>query len=266
MAIYAEWLLHGGDGMRGPVLRPETLAEMMSPQYSVDPRVPGMGLAFWLDHLGEHRVAGHDGNVPGFGSSLLLAPDDGVAVVALTNTSSAIGAHLAATELLSSLLGEDSPSTRLHNVDVGSRPHLWADLAGHYAPAPGFLTNARPWQMVGGEVQVLVKNRRLVLRALSPLPALRHGLELHAVDEDDPLAFAVEMDGLVVPIVFARDGSGRVDRVITGPPSNTTFHRRSQLRSHQVRGRAVLASTGAVAVALGWRRRRRRRRGGMHHR
>ena len=64
MAIYAEWLLLGGDGMRGPVLRPETLAEMMSPQYSVDPRVPGMGLAFWLGHLGEHRVAGHDGNVP----------------------------------------------------------------------------------------------------------------------------------------------------------------------------------------------------------
>ena len=139
----------------------------------------------------------------GFGSSLFLAPDDGVAVVALTNTSSAIGAHLATTELLSSLLGVDSPSTRLHNIDVVSRPHLWADLEGHYAPAPGFLTNAWPWQMVGGEVQIMVKNRHLVVRALSPLPALRHGLELHAVDEDDPLVFAVELGGLVVPIVFA---------------------------------------------------------------
>src|SRR5439155_18286831 len=66
MATYAEWLLHGGAGASGDVLRTETLAEMMSPQYSVDPRLPGMGLALWLDHQGTHRVSGHDGNNPGF--------------------------------------------------------------------------------------------------------------------------------------------------------------------------------------------------------
>ena len=42
MASYAEWLLHGGAGVNGDVLATETLAEMMSPQYSVDPRLPVM--------------------------------------------------------------------------------------------------------------------------------------------------------------------------------------------------------------------------------
>jgi hypothetical protein len=259
MAIYAEWLLHGGDGGRGAVLDAGTLAEMLSPQYSVDPRLPGMGLAFWLDRLGEHRVGGHDGNVPGFASSLRFAPDDGVAVVVLTNNSAAIAAHLVATDLLASLLGVDTPSTELHQLEVLDRLDVWSDLEGHYAPAPGLLTNARAWEMVGGEVEVVVKNRRLVLRALSPLPALRRGLELHAVDDDDPLSFGVEFDGLVVPLVFARGARGQVDRLMVGPPVNTTFHRRSLLRSSRVRGRTVLVSAGVVALALGRRRRRRRR-------
>src|SRR5258708_27068978 len=54
MANYTEWLLHGGPGANGEVLQPDTLAEMMSPQYSVDPRLPGMGLAFFLDTFGVH--------------------------------------------------------------------------------------------------------------------------------------------------------------------------------------------------------------------
>jgi CubicO group peptidase (beta-lactamase class C family) len=155
MAMYAEWLLHGGTGANGDVLRPDTLAEMMTPQYSVDPRLPGMGLAFFLDHLGQHRVAGHDGNVPGFASALLTAPDDGIAVVVLTNTATMIGAHLLAQSLLSSLLDVRDPVTA-PPATVADCPHLWSELAGHYAPKPGFLTNARAWQMVGGEVQVLI--------------------------------------------------------------------------------------------------------------
>src|SRR5207245_1054633 len=56
MARYADWLVHpeAGDGAR--VLRPETLAEMMSPQFSPDPRIEGLGLAFFLDRFGAHRV------------------------------------------------------------------------------------------------------------------------------------------------------------------------------------------------------------------
>jgi CubicO group peptidase (beta-lactamase class C family) len=256
MAIYAEWLLHGGAGSNGDVLRPETLAEMMSPQYSVDPRITGMGLAFWLDDVGGHRTAGHDGNVPGFASSLVVAPDDGIGVVALTNNSSFIGAHLLAHDVLRSLLGVPDPASALPRADVAPTPHLWSKLEGYYAPNPGFLTNLRSWQMVGGEVQVLVKHRRLVIRGLSMVPALRRGLELHPVDGGDPLVFTVELEGLVVPVAFTRNEPGCIDRVAVGPPANTSFYRRSTLRSTRVRGGLVLG--GALAAALRhWRRRKR---------
>jgi CubicO group peptidase (beta-lactamase class C family) len=256
MARYAEWLLHAGPGPNGDVLRPETLAEMMSPQYSVDSRITGMGLAFWLDHMGEHRIAGHDGNLGGFASSLVVAPDDGVAVVALTNNSSFIGADLLAHDVLRSLLDVPDPAAHLPRKDVAPSPHVWSDLVGYYAPKPGFLTNVRAWQMVGGEVQVLIRNRRLIIRGLSMVPVLRRGLELHAVDEADPLLFAVEVEGLVVPVAFTRREPGCIDQVAVGPPANTTFFRRSTLRSTRVRGGLVIAGALAAAVRP-WRRRKR---------
>jgi hypothetical protein len=216
-----------------------------------------MGLAFWLDHVGAHRTVGHDGNVPGFASSLVVAPDDGVGVVVLTNNSSFIGAHLLAHSVLRSLLGVPDPSAELPRADVLSSPHLWSELAGHYAPKPGFLTNLRSWQMVGGEVQVLVKNRRLIIRGLSMIPVLRKGLELRPVDPDDPLLFAVEAEGLLVPVAFARNEPGCIDSVAVGPPANTNFYRRSTLRSTRVRGGIVL---GGALAAAGFRRRRRLKR------
>ena len=256
MATYAEWLLHGGAGAHGDVLRPETLAEMMSLQYSVDPRLPGMGLAFWLDHQGTHRVAGHDGNNPGFASALLSAPDDGFAVVVLTNTATFIGAHLLAAAALRSLLGVADPAAELASTAVADQPHLWPELLGHYAPRSGFLTNMRSWQMTGGEVQVVVKRRGLVIRALSPLRRIRRGLRLYPTDASDPLLFALEIEGLVVPVAFARDGTGRVDRVAVGPAANTVYLRRPAVRSSRLRLR--LAAT-AIAVLLLRRRGRRAR-------
>jgi CubicO group peptidase (beta-lactamase class C family) len=256
MATYAEWLLHGGAGANGDVLRPETLAEMMSPQYAVDPRLPGMGLAFWLDHQGTHRVAGHDGNNPGFASALSTAPDDGVAVVVLTNTATFIGAQLLAETVVRSLLGVADPTAEPAQTGVADQPHLWPELEGHYAPRRGFLTNLRSWQMTGGEVQVVVKRRGLVIRALSPLPLLRRGLRLYPTDDGDPLLFALEIEGLVVPVAFARDATGAVDRVVVGPPANTVYHRRPAVRSSRLRLR--LAAT-AIAVLLLRRRGRRGR-------
>ena len=223
-------------GANGDVLRPATLAEMMSPQYSVDPRMHGMGLAFWLDQLGDHRTAGHDGNVPGFASSLLVAPDDGIGVVVLTNNSSFIGAHLLATAVLRSLLGVPDPAAELPRPDVAPSPHLWPELVGYYAPEPGFLTNVRSWQMMGGEVQVLVKGRRSCsercprcLRCAGVSNCTRSTRAIRCCSPSSS-------DGLVVPVAFTRNEPGCIDGVVVGPPANARFHRRSTLRSTRVRG------------------------------
>jgi CubicO group peptidase (beta-lactamase class C family) len=256
MARYVEWLLRGSAGQHGDVLAPATLQEMLSPQFTVDPRVhTRMGLAFFLDRIGPHRVGGHDGNVPGFASALLVAPDDGIGVVVLTNTSSFIGAHVLAASAMRSLLGVPDSADLFPSAMIASRPHLWPELTGYFAPKPGFLTNVRTWQMFGGEVEVVVRHRRLVLRALSALPQLARGLELHAVDDDDPYLFAISTEGLVVPVAFGTDATGRVDRIAIGAPANITLHRRSAWRSSRRRLVAVAAG-GLAAVAI--RRARRR--------
>ena len=85
MARYVAALLGGGANEHGSVLKPETLATMFEPQYQPDPRVPGMGLAFFRTELGGHRVVEHEGILPGFDSQIFLAPDDGVGVMAFTN-------------------------------------------------------------------------------------------------------------------------------------------------------------------------------------
>ena len=60
---------------------------MFQPHYQPDPRIPGMGLAFWRVDLGGHAAVEHQGVVPGFNSQIFLAPDDGVGVMAFTNGS-----------------------------------------------------------------------------------------------------------------------------------------------------------------------------------
>jgi CubicO group peptidase (beta-lactamase class C family) len=105
MAGYAQALLQGGVGEGGRILRSDTLQQIWSTHYRPDPRIPGMGLGFFLDRLGKHRVVGHDGNLPGFAAGLLLAPEEGLGVVALTNTATPFGMHLLTSSVLGKLLG-----------------------------------------------------------------------------------------------------------------------------------------------------------------
>ena len=74
MARYAAALLAGGSGEHGQILKPETVTSMFAPHYQPDPRLPGVGLAFFRHDLGGHLVVGHDGLVPGFTSQMSLPP------------------------------------------------------------------------------------------------------------------------------------------------------------------------------------------------
>ena len=256
MLEYASWLACTGRGTPSAVIAPETLDEMLTPEFSIDPRLSGMGLAFFVDRFGTHRVCGHDGNNPGFASALLAAPDDGVAVVVMTNTSSFGGAHLLADALMRAVLELPDPAASLAATGVWSSPHLWPELVGHYAPAPGFLTNVRAWEMTGGEVQVFVRSRRLHIRALSPVPQLRRGLELHPTDGNDPLLFAINVAGLVIPVAFRAGDSGNVDTLCVGSPATAVFHRRTRWRSSR-RRLTAFAGAGLVTAAATTRRRKR---------
>ena len=244
MARYAAALLGGGANEHGRVVRAESLAAMLEPQAGLEVDGAGQGLAFFLDRIGEHRVAGHDGGWPGFVSSLFVAPADGVGVLAFTNTAVARSPHSAVERLLASLLDVEREQR-----PVAASPLLWGELAGTYKPLPGLNTNFRLLPATLGEVEVAVKAGKLVVRAPSPVRQLRHGVELHPADPGDPLAFELRVADVTAPVRFARGPGGRVDRVRAGSSRGgfVELHRRPRATSVELWGRAAFAA-GALGA------------------
>jgi hypothetical protein len=209
MTRYVAALLAGGSNEHGAVLKPETLSMMFGPQYQPDPRVPGLGLGFFRGELGGHAVVEHQGVLPGFNAQISLAPDDGVGVVAFTNGARNAAAWLPAEtgRLLGDLLGAPAGELR---TDVPQHAECWRDLCGWYRPRAQ-RTDLQAWSLLGAGVQVLVRHGRLVVRTLSPVPALRRGLRLHPDDPDDPYVFRVDLAQYGIGtarVVFSRDPAG----------------------------------------------------------
>src|SRR5215470_5190588 len=192
MARYMAALLAGGSGEHGQVLKAETLAGMFAPHYRPDPRLPGVGLAFFRRDVGGHLVVGHDGLVPGFTSQLSLAPDDGVGVAAFTNGARGAMAWLGpeVNAIIGRILSVPEPVIR---ADVPHHPEFWTDICGWYT-FRGSFKDAQKWFIAGA--RVFVQRGSLLLRLLTPVPALYGGLPLHPDDADDPYAFRIDLSGL----------------------------------------------------------------------
>jgi CubicO group peptidase (beta-lactamase class C family) len=211
MARYVAALVGGGSGERGAILKPETLAMMFEPHYQPDPRIPGMGLGFWRADLGGHPAVEHQGVVVGFNSQIFLAPNDSVGVMAFTN-----GARnaFAATWLMGEmerLLGDliRAPGVGIR-TDIPQHPEIWGDLCGWYRPRAQ-RTDMQAWSMLGAGAEVRVRRGQLMLRTLSPIPALYRGFPLHPGDKDDPYVFLIDLSpyGIgTVRVVFSRDAAG----------------------------------------------------------
>jgi CubicO group peptidase (beta-lactamase class C family) len=254
MALYAAALLGGGANRHGRVVREDTLAELFEPQAGLEVGNAAMGLSFFLGRLDGHRLAGHDGGWPGFVSSLFVAPDEGVGVVAFTNTSSALGPHDVVEALLGRLLGVEA-----QEEPVAERPHLWRELVGVYRPARGLNTNFRLWPITGGEIEIAVRGGHLVARAPSPHKRLRRGIRLRAASEDDPLQFVAEVEGVRIPVAFDRGPAGKIVSVRTGSTRGgfALLERRPRTTSIALWEKAALGAAAAGATVFLARKRRR---------
>ncbi len=253
MAKYVAALMNGGRNEYGAILQPETLRMMMDPHYQQDKRLPAMGLGFFLDTFNGHWSASHGGGWTGFTSAMQVAPDEGLAVLVFSNSSIGGGWFPVVTEglatgLLRRLLGVPDPVAQLPRPDILQRPHLWVDLCGSYGPRPGFMTNARIWMGLGGEIEVVVRDNHLALRPLGG--PLRRGITLHPIDPNDPLAFQGVYENLPVPVVFKRNEAGQIDRLCAGVPGLLlTLYKRPRLESIRFRVTAVLVALAGLAVA-----------------
>jgi hypothetical protein len=240
MCRYVAVLLGGGANERGRVLEPETLSLMMEPHYRLDERLPAMGLAFLLDDLDGHRIAGHDGGWPGFISSMLLCPEEEVAIVAFANASSP-AAQEASQELIRHLLEVPEPASRLPKKGILEAPHLWPELRGFYGPVGPLNTNSRAWLMYAGELEVHVEDNHLAMRTL--VGPFRKGVRLYPMDPADPLAFEAIYEGHTFRVVFERGArSGRVEHLLVG---FDRLCKRPRLKSLRLK---AMAGFGAGAV------------------
>jgi CubicO group peptidase (beta-lactamase class C family) len=220
MASYLTALLQDGTGPHGSLLKPATLETMFSPHFQPDPRLPGMGLGFNRGSEDGHRTVGKDGVVAGFLADMTLAPDDGIGVVVLTNTGglSAQGAPVPlGTALLRQLLGLPSSPIR---TDLLAHAEVWGKLYGRYNLAPGPVTNLFTRALMGAGAQVAVHRNQLMLKPITPLPAMRKGMRLHPDDPADPYVFRVDLSGIgqgTLPVAFTGvDDPDQTPRLLMG--------------------------------------------------
>jgi hypothetical protein len=236
---------------------------MFEPLYQPDPRVPGMGLGFMLGEEGGHRTVGHGGIVSGFLSEMGLAPDDGLGVIVLSNTGglSGVGApgplEVAVLRRLLGLPDEAVPT------GAPAHPEVWSELCGWYGFDPGPVTNLFMRASFGAGIEVVVRRGHLILRPLTPIPAMRRGLRLYPDDDEDPYVFRVDLSDL---------GKGTLRVVFSGEPEAGATALRLVIYADVLRKRPDvrnprpwvkgLLSAGATALAIRATVRRHRGTGG----
>ncbi len=237
-------------GKPGPVLKPATLASMFEPHFRLDPRLPGIGLAFELGEESGRKTVGKTGIVSGFHSAIVLAPEDRIGVVVLRNTGGLDGRN-AATPLAAALLRRrlGLPDQAIRS-DIPARPESWSEICGWYGPDPGPVTNLFTRALMGAGAEVTVRHGHLMLKPLHPVPAIRRGIRLHPDDPNDPWAFRVEMAeyGINLRVVFSK--SSEHGRTITRLLTDTfSFEKRPDARNPRpwIQG-ALLAGATAIAV------------------
>ena len=255
MARFVTALLGGGANEAGRIVQPATLATMFEPHYRPDPRLPGRGLGFVRGDAAGHLIVGHDGLLPGFDAGLLLAPDDGVGIVAFTNGSP--GAHTwlgtELDDLLRDRLGVPADAVR---GDIPHHPEIWPELCGRYRLPAG--SDLRGRLAMGAGAEVMVRGGRLTVRVLTPVPVLLGGLPLQPADERDPDLLVLDLSSVGMPpvrVAFSRDDAHRVNAVHVDLPGQplTLFKQPARRRR---RAWAAAALGGITVVSLLTRRRR----------
>ncbi len=257
MARFVAAMLGGGSNTHGSVLEPATLATMFEPHYRPDPRVPGIGLAFLRGNVAGHRIVEHAGVLPGFNAHLLLAPDDGVGVFGLTNGSSGAFTWLPVElrSLLRHLLHVPGDAVQ---VDVPQRPEIWEWLCGRYQ-LPGRIADVRGRLMMGGGAQVFVRGGRLMVRVLTPVPALWRGFPLYPDDPQDPFVFRLDLSALGIPavrVVFSGADAADTTAAHIDLGSEPLSLYRQPATSGRSRATGAICALAVVTAATAMRRRR----------
>lgn len=167
----------------------------------------GYGLGFKVRRWRGRTIVGHDGNMPGVATQLVLAPDDGVGVVVLTNGYSLAVPHTLADRCLEHLLALDDEPSRGPD-DRAAAVALANRIQGVYRVVDG-----TPPGVIGmlGDVTTRVRVRALADGALrvEGNPGSHGGAWLRPEGATRHLRLGAEVEDRANALVV--DGAGGVD-------------------------------------------------------
>ena len=85
MATFIQVMFRNGQAANGPVIRPETLETMFTPQYAEPGATTGFGIGFGISELDGHTRYGHGGAIYGFATTLAFLHEEQLGVVVVAN-------------------------------------------------------------------------------------------------------------------------------------------------------------------------------------
>ena len=132
LARFVSALFAGGRGQNGQLLKPETIAQMWTPQFARPGDKEGYGIGFRVGTLDGHRTIGHDGAIYGFATTLQALPDEKFGVVVVTTRD---GANAAVDRIADAALRAMLTQRGGSGVTVAGNAATLTDTTSPVAPA-----------------------------------------------------------------------------------------------------------------------------------
>ena len=186
LARFVSALFAGGRGSNGQLLKPETIAQMWTPQFARAGERTGYGIGFRLGSLDGRRSIGHDGAIYGFATTLQALPDEKLGVIIVTTRD---GANAAVDEIgeaaLRAMLAVRG--TRATGVTVAGSAAAAPDSTSPVPPARARLLVGRyaPRANASREIELAHRGSGLAVMAASGggIPELRARGDTLVVDD-----------------------------------------------------------------------------------
>lgn len=189
LSRFISLLINHGKGIRGPVVQPETLEKMWTPQYAEPGQKEGFGLGFHVSEIGGQRCVSHNGAIYGFATALNVLPEAelGVSVVATLDAANSVTGRLAQRAL--KLMLDLKAGKPLEPMEL-SQPiplEMVPMLEGHYSSEKS-------------SVELIEKEGELFLSTSTGLYALRMLGERVVLDDAHGYTESLSFDGGQVKI------------------------------------------------------------------
>jgi CubicO group peptidase (beta-lactamase class C family) len=239
MGRFGQALLNGGELDGARILKPETLAEMWTPQFRASEQMPPICMGFYQDWRNGLRWIGHEGDLIAFHSLFFMEPTQ--RIVLFVSYNSAGGGGRPRPELIDAFSDRYFPGAPPLNV-MKNWPAEMRQIAGMYQTTRRSDSTKLRLTQLGGQVTARV-DKDGVLTISSSKDLRGHTEKFKAVARD---LWQAEDQSRVEAI---RDANGRVVRLAVNFPG-VQLERVPWYARQIWQTPAILSSVGIMALVL----------------